>query len=166
MKTYPLFFCLRSVMRVRDVLTRDESAVSGEILTSAVLFTVAPRAWVPHGKINVHPSQNVETRGRPAAERETLGKPRVIEDVAQRAADDQILFHLPRIWPWRRPAPFLDIGAGNHASISTGALRINFQCGASVAASSSALSAAIRFTDGSSSFMDLAARMKGRNAVA
>ena len=104
--------------------------------------------------------------GRPAAERETLREPRVIEDGAQRAADDQILLHLPRIWPRRRPAPLLDIGAGNHASISTGALRINFQLGASVAASAAAPSAAIRFTDGSSSFMDLAARVKGRNAVA
>ena len=104
--------------------------------------------------------------GRPAAERETLRELRVVEDVAQRSADDQILFNLPRIRPRRRRAPLLDVGAGNHASISTGALRINFQLGASSAAPAAAPSAAIRFTDGSSSFLDLAARMKGRNAVA
>jgi len=104
--------------------------------------------------------------GRPTAERHTLGEPRVIEDVAQRAADDQILFYLPWIGPRRRPAPLLDKGAGNHASISTGALMINFQLGASVAALAAAPSAAMRFTDGSRSFMDLAARVKGRNALA
>lgn len=42
------------------------------------------------------------------------------------------------------------------------ALRINLQCGASVAALAAAPSAAIRVTDGSSIFVDFAARLAGR----
>ena len=60
----------------------------------------------------------------------------------------------------------LDTGAWNHASISKDALRINFQFGASVAVSAATASVAIRLTDGSSSFVDFAARLKGRNEVA
>lgn len=83
----------------------------------------------------------------------------VAEDVAQRATDDEVLFDLPRVRPWRRRGPFLDVGGRNHASISSGTFRLSFQAGASGALARARL--ATTRTDGSSGLNDFAFRASG-----
>ena len=69
--------------------------------------------------------------GGAATECEALGEVRFVEDIAQGATDDEVLFDLTGVRPWRRRGPLLDIGGGNHASISSGTFRLSFQAGAS-----------------------------------
>ena len=92
--------------------------------------------------------------GGAATECEALGEVRLLEDVAQRATDDEILFDLARVRPWRRRGPLLDIGGGNHASISSGTFRLSFQAGAS--GTLAAREARHERTDGSSGLNDFA----------
>src|SRR6266852_6962878 len=103
--------------------------------------------------------------GGAATKREALSEVGLLEDVAQRSADDEVLFDLARVGPRRRRGPFLDIGAGNHASIASGTFRLSFQVGASDTLALRARLATSR-TDGSSGLSDFAFRASGRRLAA
>jgi len=102
----------------------------------------------------------------PAAERQVLGEHRLVEDVAQCPADDQVLFDLAWIWPRCRRGSLLNVGGRNHASISSGTLRLSFQAGASRGLPAPLPRAAGRFTEGSSGFSDFATLANERRADA
>ena len=95
---------------------------------------------------------------------EALGKVRLSEDVAQRATDDEVLFDLTRVRPWRDCGPLLNMRGRNHASISSGTFRRSFQMGASGALTRARL--ATTRTDGSSGLNDFAFRASGRRLAA
>src|SRR3569623_614233 len=51
---------------------------------------------------------------------------RRVKQIAQRAADDQVLLDLPRVGPRGCRTPGLDVGTRNQKSISTGSLITSF----------------------------------------
>lgn len=104
--------------------------------------------------------------GSAAAKRKAIGEERLVEDVAQRPADDEVLFDLAQIGPRCRCRPLLNIGAGNHASISSGTFRLSFQADASGALPALRARLATSRTDGSRGFRDFALLASGRRLVA
>src|SRR5207342_878172 len=65
--------------------------------------------------------------GRAAAEGDLAGERGRIEQVAERAADDQVLLDLRRVRPRGVLPPGLDVGLGDQASTSTTSLTSSFQ---------------------------------------
>ena len=68
--------------------------------------------------------QFVDCRSTP--ERDLVLQRRRIEQVAQRAADDQVLLDLPQVRPGRLDTPCLQVGGGNHSATSTVSLIMSF----------------------------------------
>ena len=110
-------------------------------------------------RVSERPTEEELVDGGAATEYEALGEVRFLEDVAQRTTDDEVLFDLPRVRPWRRRGPLLDVGGWNHASIASGTFRLSFHAGASAALTRARL--ATTRTDGSSGLNDFAFRASG-----
>ncbi len=64
--------------------------------------------------------------GRAAAKSDLSLQRLAAEQVAHRAADDQVLLHLPEIGPGRMGGPLLQVSDGDQKSISTGTLMTSF----------------------------------------
>ena len=87
-----------------------------------------------------------------------------IKQVAQRPADDEVLFHLTRIRPRGLNAPGLDVGIGYQKSISTSSFITSFHL---VFFSCDSIREASRgFTEGSRGTLVLTCNAKGANALA
>jgi len=86
------------------------------------------------------------------------------EQIAERAADDQILLDLPELRPRCPGTPFLEVGPRDHASTSTRSLsssiHLGFLSGTEASEASRGLAA------GSSGFKDLASRANRSSAFA
>jgi hypothetical protein len=55
---------------------------------------------------------------RAAANAQFTAQKSVIEELHERASDDEVLLYLSRFGPWRRLRPCHDVLGGNHSSIS------------------------------------------------
>jgi len=89
---------------------------------------------------------------------------RRVEEIAERAADDQVLLDLPQIRPRRARAPLLKVSARNQASTSTRSLMSNIHLG--FFSCDEASEATSGFAAGSSGFNDFASRANGSSAFA
>lgn len=101
---------------------------------------------------------------RAAAKRNLAHQCWRIEQVAQGAADNQILLDLLRGRPGSFGAPFLDVRCGNQKSASTGSLMMSFHL--AMRGASSASEAISGLTDGSSGSEVFTLLTKGSSALA
>ena len=109
-------------------------------------------------------ANKLDKKGKLAAKDDLACQCRRIEQIAQRAANDQVLLDLPQVRPRRLRAPFLQVRPRYQESTSTGSLitSIHFEsfcCGL-------ASEALKDLTEGSRSFTDFALFAKGSSALA
>src|SRR5258708_39534592 len=114
----------------------------------ALLTFRLPKPWIEHAAHRVHHrsrglrlrldeidvlrvprgrTQMQLVKRRAAAERQRVMQHRMREDLDQRAANDEILFHLEVLNPRRPRAPLSDVVARDHRLDSTATLMYSFQ---------------------------------------
>jgi len=99
-----------------------------------------------------------------AAKRDLACQRRCVEQIAQRAADNQILLDLLRGRPWSLGAPLLNVRCGNQKSASTGSLMMSFHL--AMRGASSEIEEISGLMEGSRSNEVLAILTKGSSALA